>query len=75
MHGAMFSFWHSSAVIVLPSAGNDISVRLKLEGCPMERHRLPAAAVHPVESRRESEIRFPVRSTRHNIRARKEETT
>lgn len=39
----------------------------------MERHRLPAAAVHPVENRSGSEIRFPVRSECHNIRARKEE--
>lgn len=39
----------------------------------MERHRLPAAAVHPVETRAGSEIRFPIQSGCHNIRARKED--
>lgn len=39
----------------------------------MERHRLPAAAVHPVETRTGSEIRFPAQSGCHNIRAHKEE--
>lgn len=39
----------------------------------MERHRLPAAAVDPVENRGGTEIRFPAQSGCHNIRARKEE--
>jgi len=39
----------------------------------MERHRMPAAAVEPVEARSGTEIRFPAQSGCHNIRARKEE--
>ena len=39
----------------------------------MERHRLPAAVVHPVDTRSGSEIRFPAQSGCPNIRARKEE--
>lgn len=39
----------------------------------MDRHRTPAAAVEPIETRSGSEIRFPQQSGSHNIRARKEE--
>ena len=38
----------------------------------MNRHRTPAAAVEPVETRSGTEIRFPAQSGCHNIRANKE---
>lgn len=41
----------------------------------MNRHRLPAAAVHPVEVRSGTEIRFPENSGCHNARSCKEEDT
>ena len=41
----------------------------------MERYRMPAAVVEPVETRSGTEIRFPAQSGCRSTRARKEENT